>query len=976
MGLLGGIKLAPLLTEIKVDIKSFKSDMEKARTKAVGEAKKISKELEQTAKIGKNFSKVGKAATKFITLPIAGAAAASAKLAVDFGNSMAKVSTIADTTKVPIDQLKSGIMDLSSKTGLSATDLNEALYETLSAGVDTASAIDFLGTATKAAKGGFTDTATAVDGLTTVLNSYGLKASEADNIANQMLITQNLGKTTFGELASAVGKVTPIASSLGVKTEELFSSLASTTAQGLDTAESVTALKAAMSNIIKPTTEAKKAAESLGIEFNVSTLQTKGWMPFLKDLNEQLRKSSPVYDELCGKYQKTTLRMMELEKAGKKNSEEYKNLSKSAKGTKDEMEILAQAADSPIGAFGTMFGSIEGLNSVLMLTSDNGMNLYNESMKQMKENTTALDDAFNKMDKTPGAEMRKALNEIKNIGIDIGDIVVPVIRDVLAKVKDLAQGFRDLSPEAKEHIVRIGVAAAAMGPLLSVTGKVIKAYTTIKPLLVGASVATKGLGAAASVAGGAGGLGVLAGGIGSAVVAAAPFALAIGGIGLAAYGVHKALTKEVVPSVDLFADKVQTTTTGYEEAGTRIKNTVETTTIKISEGTKKSVGAYMELDEKAKEHINNLYYNSTTISEQIKNETSAKFNEMAQQIIAGYKKQEQDSMDILQGLFTNSSTITDAEQQIILQKNSQFYARKQDEIRTYEKQINDILGKANSENRKLEDDEARAILDIKNRMTENAVKALSDNEVEAQVILQRMKDYDGRITAEQASEHIKQLNDSRDKAVSVANDEYEKRVASIIRMRDESHSINADQAEKLINEAKKQKDGIIEEAEDTRLKAIDKMRQMNKNLDDEVDTGTGDIITWWTKLKRWWGDWKPEKKVFSYAYEENESVKEGRDIIYKKASGDPYWRGGLTMVHDSPTNNDYGEIMDLPRGTRIYPHDVSMKMAERVAEIVAGRRDNTESSEVNQTLNFYGKTESPYEVAKATKKAMKDLQFA
>ncbi len=204
----GGLKLAPLLTEIKVDIKSFKNDMETAKTvgtakaeeiskalsgttkageqlakvggvlikvdiksfkndmetaKTVGTAKaeEISKALSGTTKAGEQLAKVGGVLAKGLTVPIVGAGTAAVKLAMDFEDSMAKVSTIADTTKVPIGDLKKGIMELSSETGESATELNEALYEAISASVDTADAVDFLHVATMAAVGGFTDNATA-----------------------------------------------------------------------------------------------------------------------------------------------------------------------------------------------------------------------------------------------------------------------------------------------------------------------------------------------------------------------------------------------------------------------------------------------------------------------------------------------------------------------------------------------------------------------------------------------------------------------------------------------------------------------------------------------------------------------------------------------------------------------------------------------------------------------------------------------
>ncbi len=156
------------------------------------------------------------------------------------------------------------------------------------------------------------------------------------------------------------------------------------------------------------------------------------------------------------------------------------------------------------------------------------------------------------------------------------------------------------------------------------------------------------------------------------------------------------------------------------------------------------------------------------------------------------------------------------------------------------------------------------INEIQQEMKTQAIKTLSANEIEAKAILERMSASDKRITAEQASEHIKTLNNSRDEAVKAANEEYEDTIKAIVRMRDESGTITADQADKMIKEAERQRDGIVEKAEDTRLDALEKMRELNKELDDEVDTGTGEVLTTWDKLKRWWSGWQPESKSFEY----------------------------------------------------------------------------------------------------------------
>ena len=438
---------------------------------SLSDFQKKSKYIAQdTKKLGKTMSKVGSTLNTHVTAPLTLLGGIALKASNDFGDAMAKVSTIADTTKVPIDTLKTGIIDLSNQTGISVNELAEAEYQALSASVDTAKVTDFLAVATKAAKGGFTDTATAVEGLTNVLNAYGYGAEKATEISNQMLVCQNLGKTTFGELAKSMGKVTPIASSLGVKTNELFSSLAVTTAQGLDTAESVTALKAAMSNIIKPSKEAGDAAEALGIDFSVSALQSKGWIGFMQDVKKGLEQASPEFASISARTTEVTNKMAKMEKAGKKNTKEYKNLKKETKNLQKELDMLAQMSDSPISAMAQMFGSVEGLNSVLMLTSDQGISKYNDSMKEMKDNTTAVTDAYDKM-QTPAEKFRKNINKIKNSLLGLGSQLTPAMESVGSTIGFVADKISKLTPEQQQMIVKFAMLAAVVGPIASLIGR-------------------------------------------------------------------------------------------------------------------------------------------------------------------------------------------------------------------------------------------------------------------------------------------------------------------------------------------------------------------------------------------------------------------------------------------------------------------------------------------------------------------------
>lgn len=290
-------------------------------------------------------------------------AVAAFSLGSAYETSLAKVSTIADTTAVSLEDLSADVLNLSNATGEDAAGLNEAVYQALSAGADTAGVVDLVGTAVKAAKGGYTDTTTAIDGLTSTLNAYGMATSDAEGLANQFLITQNKGKTTFGELASSIGTVAPTANAAGVGVDQLLAGVASLTANGIGTSEAMTGMKAALSNVIKPSSEASKMAQSLGLEFNTAALQSKGLVGFLDDVK------------------------------------------KATGGDTDKMAKL--------------FGSVEALNTVLTLTSDQGSQLMNDTLNEMATNTTALDTAYETMADTAQESVKRGVNIFKNLGIGI-----------------------------------------------------------------------------------------------------------------------------------------------------------------------------------------------------------------------------------------------------------------------------------------------------------------------------------------------------------------------------------------------------------------------------------------------------------------------------------------------------------------------------------------------------------------------------
>lgn len=193
--------MADLDGEFKTASASVVNSLDKVEKKSEETGKTVKKSLsnidigEGISKAGDKISSVGDKLTSRVTFPIVGIGTAAVKMEMDAESSFAKVSTVMDESAMSAEQLKASVVDSSNKSGIAVTDFNEALYETLSAGVDSGKAIEFTTDMTKLAKGGFTETTKAVDVVTSVLNAYGLSADQATSISDKLITTQNIGKS-------------------------------------------------------------------------------------------------------------------------------------------------------------------------------------------------------------------------------------------------------------------------------------------------------------------------------------------------------------------------------------------------------------------------------------------------------------------------------------------------------------------------------------------------------------------------------------------------------------------------------------------------------------------------------------------------------------------------------------------------------------------------------------------------------------
>lgn len=305
---------------------------------------------------------------------------ACVKSAANAETSFAKVNTLlADGTNTTayFDSIKNG----SVETGVAITDFSEAVYSAISASVDQAHAVEFTTQAIKLAKGGFTDAATSVDVLTTAINAYGLNASDATSISDKLVVTQNLGKTTVGELAAVMGRSIPTARAYNVGLDTLCGTYAILTKNGNPAAESTTLLNAMLNELGKSGTIAATA------------------------LRDETGKS-------------------------------FAELMESGYSLSDVLEIVQSVATRSGVAINDMFGSAEAGKAANVLI--NNTNDLNNSIAAMADSAGATEKAYAKMENTVSAKIDKLKNRFEVAKTEIGEAFLPVLSVVVDNFDDIA----------------------------------------------------------------------------------------------------------------------------------------------------------------------------------------------------------------------------------------------------------------------------------------------------------------------------------------------------------------------------------------------------------------------------------------------------------------------------------------------------------------------------------------------------------
>lgn len=423
------------IIETEKSLESLEGEMKNFGAVGKQQAESVAQSMAQVGEkvqaAGQKVSAVGDALTASVSAPIAAAGVGALKASLSYEDALAKLSTIADTSQVPMEELSNQILELSKVSGISAETLANNVYDAISAGQQTADAVNFVSNATALARAGFTSTDAALDILTTSLNAYGLAAEDVTRVSDVLINTQNLGKTTVDQLASSMGKVIPTAKANGVEIEDLAGVYAVMTANGIATAETTTYFNSMLNELGKSGSTAANAFAA-GTEH-------------IKEGGLTMKEAMEMGWELT-----------------------------------DVLSVLDEQAAESGTTISNMFGSAEAGKAAAVLW-DNGAKL-NDAVEAMGQSAGATESAYGKLN-TTSFEIEKTINELKVTLLEIGDVLkaelMPVFEKVVKKIKELTGYISGMSVEEKEQMIKIAGIVSAIGPLLSVGGRLISGIGTV-----------------------------------------------------------------------------------------------------------------------------------------------------------------------------------------------------------------------------------------------------------------------------------------------------------------------------------------------------------------------------------------------------------------------------------------------------------------------------------------------------------------
>lgn len=450
--------------------------------------------------VGGKISSVGDSMTRNVTMPIVGVGAAITKVAGDFEEQMAKVSAISQAYGDDLQSLKDYAIELGENGKFSATEIAQAYEYMGMAGWKTNQILAGTKPIIDLATASGEDLASVSDIVTDGLTAFGLKAEDTGRFVNVLAEAARSSNTNVGMMGESFKYVAPVAGSLGYSVEDVGIALGTMANSGIKASMAGTTLRNIFQRMAKPTKESEMAMDRLGL----SMYDANGRMYSLREILLQLRKGFSEINMPLDEYNKQLDELDRQLEEGEIKESKYNSaleeLNKQAFGAEGAekaraaamlggaramagLTAIAQATESD---FNNLTEAIDGSSGTMVRTADGSVMHLTQALNEGKDVIAEYDGTAasmaGTMNDTANVQMKQFTNELQNLAIQLGETLLPIVKDVVGQLSEWAAKFKELTPEEQEVIVKTALVVAALGPLLSVGGRLISGIGTLLKL--------------------------------------------------------------------------------------------------------------------------------------------------------------------------------------------------------------------------------------------------------------------------------------------------------------------------------------------------------------------------------------------------------------------------------------------------------------------------------------------------------------
>lgn len=688
------------------------------------------KQGEKIQKFGDSVSKVGSTLTKAITLPVAAGFTVATKAASDFTTQIGEIGplltngqAITAEYKQQLEQMGESSKQWAKDYGVSTTEINQGLAEVVRKGYDanqTMGVMPAILDATKASGDAFND---VMNVSTEVISQFNLKGKDyettvqnATRVTDSLTYVANATSAGFTDLGLAMSYVGPVANSLNMSVEETAAAIGLLSDAGIGGEKAGTALRGALTRLLKPSDQNIAGFEQLGISvdaFKEGTLT-------LPDILDKIKTNTQGWTD-------------------------------------------AQRTSAIALAFGTE--SQSAMNVLVNQGGDALRNLTSET-ESASGATKKIADSMKDLPANKVARFKESLNVL---AITFGEKLLPLVTPWIEKATDMVNSFSELDDATQNNIVKWGLMAAAAGPALkllgggistigSVTKGVGKLSTGIvklvasaaeKKAIAGLATSITGVGTAATTAVGTGTAGAAAGGLagmGTAIAGlAGPIAIGVTALGAVAGAVY--LGKKAFDEHQLAGAKWGTAVTEEQD---------------------KVISKSYELREKAVSYVNE-YADGVRGSADKAIEANQEIVDSIEEAMEAEKKRKEAAAENLE----DPETKAKADQTIAYQDMVDKVLLEQAQKRV--DRINEILTNASKNNRELSDQERQYIEANYNQLSDKQLEQAGFSKNQRVAIETAYQDDLSKLSTKQLNERAKNVRNALDDEQS----SYEKQKKSI-----------------------------------------------------------------------------------------------------------------------------------------------------------------------------------------------------